>query len=153
VLTRRVARSLIAGAFIVGGIDAFRAPEPRATYKLEPVARIAKSVGLPDDPVTLVKLNAGVMLGAGSLLAIGKAPRLASVAILSGLVPTTIIGHPFWTDKERSMHEKERMHFMKNAAMAGGLVMVLLDTEGRPSIPWRAKRAARKASEKLPIGR
>jgi hypothetical protein len=47
---------------------------------------------------------------------------------------------------------QQRMQFLKNAAMAGGLILAALDTEGRPSVRWRAKRAVRKAGKKLPVG-
>jgi uncharacterized membrane protein YphA (DoxX/SURF4 family) len=99
-----------------------------------------------------VKVNAGVMVAGGALLALGKAPRLASAALLGSLVPTTLAGHPFWQETDPQAREQQRMQFMKNAAMGGGLLLALLDTEGRPSLTWRAKRAARRAQEKLPVG-
>jgi uncharacterized membrane protein YphA (DoxX/SURF4 family) len=42
----------------------------------------------------------------------------------------------------------QRVHFMKNLAMVGGLIIAATDHEGSPSLSWRAKRAARKAAER-----
>ncbi|MCU1381296.1 MAG: hypothetical protein JWN29_4279 [Acidimicrobiales bacterium] len=151
-LTRRLARTLLAGPFIAGGIDAFRNPEPRAR-KAETIGpKVAKRLGLPEDPETLVKINAAVMVGAGTLLALGKVPRLAALLLLASVVPTTVAGHAFWDESDPRTRAQQRTQFLKNAAMAGGLVLAALDTEGRPSVRWQAKRAARKAGEKLPVG-
>jgi putative oxidoreductase len=152
VLTRRLARSLLAGSFIVGGIDALREPGARAGKAASIGPDLAKRVGLPEDPETLVKINAGVMVAGGTLLALNKAPRLASVALIGSLVPTTLAGHPFWQESDAGPRTQQRMQFLKNAGMAGGLILAILDTEGRPSVRWRAKRAAHKAGGKLPVG-
>jgi hypothetical protein len=34
--------------------------------------------------------------------------------------------------------------------MLGGLILAATDTEGRPSLAWRARRAARRAQRSLP---
>jgi uncharacterized membrane protein YphA (DoxX/SURF4 family) len=152
VLTRRLARPLLAGVFIAGGIDTLRDPGSRAG-KAEVVGpEIAKRLGLPEDPETLVKVNAGTMVVAGGLLALDKAPRVSATVLLGSLIPTTLAGHAFWRETDPKVAAQQRNHFLKNAAVAGGLLLAALDTEGRPSVRWRAKRAARKAQRKLPIG-
>jgi hypothetical protein len=35
------------------------------------------------------------------------------------------------------------MHFLKNLGLLGGLLLAAADTEGRPSIGWRAERLLR----------
>ena len=53
-LTRRIARPLMAGIFISGGIDVLRNPGPRA-QRAEPVTtKLAATLPLPDDTETLV---------------------------------------------------------------------------------------------------
>jgi uncharacterized membrane protein YphA (DoxX/SURF4 family) len=48
----------------------------------------------------------------------------------------------------------QRIHFLKNVSMLGGLILAATDTNGRPSLGWRAKKtaqtAATKARESLP---
>ena len=61
-------------------------------------------------------------------------------------------GHRFWEEDEPEARASQRIHFLKNAAVVGGLILAATDTEGRPSLSWRAKRAAAKGRKKLPIG-
>jgi hypothetical protein len=37
----------------------------------------------------------------------------------------------------------QRVQFFKNVSMMGGLLLAGVDTEGRPGVAWRARRAAR----------
>jgi putative oxidoreductase len=39
-------------------------------------------------------------------------------------------------------------HFAKNASIAGGLLLASVDTEGRPSLTWRAKKQAVRAKNR-----
>jgi hypothetical protein len=45
------------------------------------------------------------------------------------------------------------MHFFKNLGLLGGLILAALDTEGEPSLSWRAKRRGRQLETALAIGR
>ena len=98
-------RAALAAIFIQGGIDSVRSPAGRA--------RMVEQAGLPE-PELLTRLNGGVMAGAGTLLA--------------SLLPTTIVGHAFW-----NAHGQERqgqmVHFAKNLAMMGALLLVVADRE------------------------
>ncbi|MDI9915473.1 DoxX family membrane protein [Rhodococcus sp. IEGM 1379] len=160
-LVRRIARPLLSTIFIVGGIDALRNPAQRAV-KATPL--IDKSVEtlpgavtqkLPADPETLVKLNAVVQIGGGVLLASGKAPRVASLALAGSLIPTTLAGHDFWNESDPSIRAMQRTNFVKNLSLLGGLMIASVDTEGKPSLGWRGRRAAKKAqatiSAALPV--
>jgi len=136
---------MLAGIFVYGGIDAVRHPEGKAT-KAELVGpAIAEKVGLPSDPVTLVRINGAVQVGAGTLLAFGKCRRLASVALAASLAPTTYAGHRFWEETDPVQRKQQQVHFLKNVAMLGGLILAAGDTGGRPSVTWRAKRATKRA--------
>jgi hypothetical protein len=92
-----------------------------------------------------VRLNGAVQLAAGSLLAIGRFPRLSALAIAATLVPTTLAGHRFWEDDEEKDQAQQRIHFLKNLSMFGGLLIAAADTEGSPSIAWRTRHAAKTA--------
>jgi uncharacterized membrane protein YphA (DoxX/SURF4 family) len=130
-LTRRVARPLMAGIFISGGIDTFRNPEPRA-QRVEPViAKISESLPLPDDTVTLVRLNAAVHIVAGMTLALGKLPRLSAAVLAASLVPTTAAGHRFWEEESPQSKSMQRTHFLKNLAILGGLIIAATDRPRR----------------------
>jgi uncharacterized membrane protein YphA (DoxX/SURF4 family) len=132
--------------FIFGGLDALRNPEGKVK-KADPVARpIAEKVpGLPQDTETLVRINGAVMVGAGTLLAVGKFRRLAALALIGSILPTTYAGHRFWEETDEATRAQQRIHFLKNIGLLGGLILAAVDTEGKPSLSWRAKRHVRRA--------
>jgi len=155
-LTRRAARPMLASVFVASGVDTLRNPEPREAMA-EPVAsKIASRLPLPDDTTQLVRINAGVQVGAGLLLSIGRFPRLASLALAGSVVPTTLAGHRFWEEDDPSAKSKQQVQFLKNVGLLGGLILAAVDTGGAPSLGWRAKRAAKRvrigAAAALPGG-
>jgi uncharacterized membrane protein YphA (DoxX/SURF4 family) len=64
---------------------------------------VREPLGL-ENRLQLVRLNASVQIAAAALLAIGKLPRLAA---------------------------QQEIHFNKNLAMIGGLIVVVLQQSGR----------------------
>jgi len=132
----------MAAIFVSGGLDAFRTPAPRA-QRAGPVAeKLAGALPLPEDPEQLVKLNAAVHVVFGSLLALDKLPRLSAAVLAASLVPTTVGGHRFWEEQDPQKKAQQRIHFFKNTSMLGGLLLAAVDTEGKPGVAWRARRAA-----------
>jgi putative oxidoreductase len=117
------------------------------------MAKARRAVGgLPGDDVMLVRVNAGVDVAAGSLLVLGRLPRLSATALAGSLLLTTLGGHRFWEARTDDQRTQQRLHFTKNLAIFGGLVFAALDRHGQPSLAWRSKRAAKHLSESLPTG-
>lgn len=144
---RSTARALLATSFISGGIRAMLHPEasvPAATPLAERIAPGIKRVApwAPTDPATLVRVNAGVQVAGGLLLASGRVPRLASVVLAAALVPRTLADHPFWKAEDPAERRRQRVEFGKNLGLLGGLLLAAVDTEGRPGLRWRAEHAA-----------
>ncbi len=150
-IVRRIARPLLSTVFIAGGIGALRNPGPPAQaagpFLEKSIETLPGAVSdkLPSDPETLVKLNGALQIGAGALLAIGKAPRASSLILAGTLIPTTVAGHDFWNVDDPQQRAMQRMQFFKNMTILGGLLIAAVDTEGKPSLGWRGRRAARKA--------
>jgi uncharacterized membrane protein YphA (DoxX/SURF4 family) len=142
---RRIARPLLAAQFIVGGLDAYRHPAARARTAAPLVAKLAPPLGLPNDPELVVRANGAVMAGAGTLLAVGRLPRLSALALLLSLIPTTAAGHSFWTIKDPKERAQQRLQLQKNLSMLGGLLLAVVDTGGKPGLGWRARHAAKDA--------
>lgn len=144
--SRAVARTLLSSMFVVGGLDAVRNPETKVK-KADSVARpiAAKVPGLPDDTETLVKINGAVQVGAGVALALGKWRRLAALALIGSAIPTTAAGHRFWEETDDTARAQQRTHFLKNLGLIGGLILALVDTQGAPSLGWKARRSAKSA--------
>src|SRR3954452_24551174 len=106
-LTRRLARPLLAGMFLYGGWDAFRNPDSKVAKAEKVTSRVAGPLGLPEDPATLVRINAGVQLAAGSLLALNRLPRLAALTLAGSLLPTTLAGHRFWEETDKQVRKQQ----------------------------------------------
>jgi putative oxidoreductase len=150
IVVRRIARPMLASMFVVGGLDSFRNPKPKvpvADDVAQPVAD-AIPVDLPDDTEQLVKINGAVQVAAGVLLALGRFPRLSAVVLAGTLVPTTAAGHRFWEAEDEENRSMQMVHFLKNVSMFGGLLIAAVDTEGKPSVAWRARRASQRGSDK-----
>jgi len=137
---------MLASVFAVQGLDTMLHPE-RVAAKAEPVVRpVAERVPLvPARADQSVRLNGAVQLVAGSLLAIGRFPRLSALALAATLVPTTLAGHQFWAAQDDKDRAQQRIHFLKNASMLGGLLITAADTAGKPSLAWRGRHAAKAA--------
>lgn len=149
-LPRRIARPMLAAIFISGGIDSLRNPHGRAKVAGPVALKTAEllPVQLPRDPVRLVQIDAAVKLGAGLMLATHRFPRIASLALAGSLVPTTIAAHRFWEFDDPQQRAQQRTHFLKNVGLLGGLILAAVDTGGRPSVGWMARRAARKTKRR-----
>ncbi|MBE6477194.1 MAG: DoxX family protein [Propionibacteriaceae bacterium] len=139
-LARFASRSMLASAFVTGGYNAAKNAEalvPTVDRFLEKLPHRVTGM-LPDQvrAADLIRVNGWTMVGAGSALALGVLPRLASGVLAAQLVPTTLAGHPFWSapaEKKAST----RSSFITNVALAGGLLGVALG-------PQKGKRARKK---------
>jgi putative oxidoreductase len=125
---RFLARPLLAGIFVSGGIDTLLRPEPRAERARPVIERLQGSLEMmPGDPVAAVRANAIVHVVGGGMLALGILPRLAALALAGSLVPTTFGGHRFWELEDPVERAQQQTHFLKNAAILGGLLLAALD--------------------------
>lgn len=146
-LLRRTARVMLSSMFVSGGVDAILHPEPKVPVAEDVAAAAAAPVpGLPEQNTELlIRVNGAVQVVAGALLALGRVPRLAALALAGSLVPTTLAGHRFWEERDASRRQQQQIHFLKNVSMLGGLLLAALDTEGKPGLAWRAHHAAEHA--------
>ncbi|MBX7452957.1 DoxX family membrane protein [Mycolicibacterium sp. 3033] len=160
-LIRRVARPMLSAVFISRGVEALRSPQPAAQSTQNTLDGLSKlpdpvSTNLPSDAETVARINAAVQIGGGLLLATGKLPRFASAALALTVVPGSLSGHNFWNQTDPARKAEERRAFVTDISLIGGLIIAAVDTEGKPSLGWRGRRAARKAAEAvsgaLPVG-
>jgi putative oxidoreductase len=137
---------MVASIFVIQGFDTFRHPEkvaPRAEPVVRPLAD--RFTVVPAKTEDAVRLNGAVQMAAGTLLALGRFPRLSALALAATLVPTTAAGHRFWEAEEDADRTQQRIHFLKNLSMFGGLLITAADTSGQPSLAWRTRHGARAA--------
>jgi uncharacterized membrane protein YphA (DoxX/SURF4 family) len=152
-LVRRIARPLLASSFINDGVDALRNPQPHidaAAPVVEKVSGVADKqlpVQLPKDTAQWVKIVAGVKVAAGALFALGRFPRLSALLLGVTAVPTALAQHRFWEATDPTEKANQTKHFLHSLGLLGGLLIASVDTEGKPSVGYLARRAARKAAD------
>ncbi|MET0931400.1 MAG: DoxX family protein [Aeromicrobium sp.] len=145
-LLRTVARPMLASMFIYGGAMALKDPGPRAA-KAQPTADLIKKVApsLPVNGSNLTRFNGAVHLTAGLALATGHVPRLAALVLAATVPPTAVAGHAYWNETDPAARANQRIHFIKNMSMTGGLLMATLDPE--PHKKFIGRRAKDKVTE------
>ena len=151
-LVRRIARPLLAAPFVYGGISTLRKPQDRVPGADPVVEKIAETadkqlpVQVPRDVQQWVQADAAVKVAAGSLFALGKAPRLTALVLSASIVPTTLAGHRFWEHEDPTERFGQISNFLKNTGLLGGLLLAAVDTEGKPSVGYRARKTAKAAA-------
>jgi uncharacterized membrane protein YphA (DoxX/SURF4 family) len=149
-VTRLLARPMLSSIFVVGAVNALKSSAGHAqaadpvTSRLVPLAKKA-GIPLPENPETLVKINAATQLAAGLALATGRLPRTSAAVLAASLVPTTAV-HRYWEISDPGERAQQRIHFFKNHSLLGGLIIAAGDTAGKPGVAWRAKHAAHDAA-------
>jgi putative oxidoreductase len=153
-ILRKVARPLLASIFVTGGINALLEAEQHGKVAqpfLDRTVGKAADVlpdAVPTDPTSMVTLDALVKIAGGLALGLGKLPRLAALGLIASLVPTTFAGHPFWEIEDPKQRAMQRTQFFKNLGLLGGLLLASADTEGKPSLGWRTRRAAARLGDR-----
>ncbi|CAM5235818.1 DoxX family protein [Streptomyces violaceorubidus] len=131
---------MLASMFVAGGLQSLRRPQDVAPAA-EPIVRpVADRVpALPDSTEQLVRLNGAVHVVGGIMLGLGRCPRLAALALAVTLVRTG--GAPVLGGGGPSDRAQQRIHFLKNLSMMGGLLIAADDTGSAPSLLWRGRHA------------
>jgi putative oxidoreductase len=147
---RAVAHPMLASIFVVQGLDTFQHPERVAKAAAPVVGPIAQRIpAVPAETEQAVRLNGAVQVVAGTTLGLGILPRLSALVLAGTLVPTTLAGHRYWEIEDPEQRSQQRVHFLKNVTMLGGLLIAAADTGGSPSLAWRRKKASRAANRHL----
>jgi uncharacterized membrane protein YphA (DoxX/SURF4 family) len=142
---------MLAGIFVAGGAKAVTDPDP-LVKAAEPVThRVAPMLAkmhekAPTDPRTLVQLNGAVQV-IGGLLLPTRLHRLAALALIGSIIPTTVGGHRFWEHDDPVQRQQHQIQFLKNLGLLGGLLLAATDTEGRPGLRWRTRHLAQHADD------
>lgn len=89
--------------------------------------------GLTWQPDLLLYGAIFVLVLGGILVLIGYRSSFGAGLLLLYWIPVTFIAHSFWNDPE-AQRRLEAIMFMKNLAIAGGLLMILVNGSGKYSI-------------------
>jgi putative oxidoreductase len=120
-----IGRILLATIFVFSGFGKLMAPAATIGY--------IQSTGLPLASLGLVAAII-VELGGGLLLALGYKTRLVAAVLAVFSVVTGLIFHSALGD------QNQLIHFLKNLAMAGGLLQVAAFGAGAYSLDAKAAR-------------
>jgi putative oxidoreductase len=148
VVLRRVARPLLAAAFVAGGVETLLNPKPKVEAARPLLAKGQEMVPAipPVDPALVVQAGAAVKILGGLAMAFGRMPRIAATVLAVGLIPSTVVEHQFWSAGYPNDRKTQGQHFIKNASLLGGLLLAI--TAGKPAAAKRAKKGAKKLSRK-----
>ncbi|MGW0638469.1 DoxX family protein [Nocardia salmonicida] len=144
---RRIARALLGTTFVAAGVNGLMNQKPRAAAAnaLADKGRTglpdALAARVPDDPSQFVRINSAAQVVGGLLLASGRAPRPAALVLAATVVPGTVTEQDFWAETDPDRKAAKRVGFLKDLGLLGGLMIAAADTEGKPSLGWRARRA------------
>ena len=99
-LVRRIARPLLAAWFVTEGIDAVRRPDPHVARTKASWTALGHRLDLPAAPSreqlrSLVRAHGVLMTIAAAMLATGRAPRTAALALAAMTVPLAVVNQPF----------------------------------------------------------
>lgn len=142
-LLRHIARPLLASSFIYDGVQAARKPSEHVAAAKTGSALATQALGaepLSEKQVTtLVRAHGIATATAGTLLALGKAPRASAVALALLTLPLAVVNQPFTAPKDERPARTER--FLRNLASVGAALIAGADLEGRPGLSWRVQQA------------
>ena len=163
-LLRRVARPLFASWFVSEGLDVVRHPSAHAAeargalttlldrlpaqVRRGPAGEVIGYELSDRQLTTVVQVHGAALAGAGFLLSVNKAPRIAALALAVLTAPLVLVNLPRKRGTESKLERKARRERLVRAlAFTAGAVLAAADYEGRPGISWRVHRARQERSE------
>lgn len=150
-MIRKIARPMLASVYIADGVDTLTNTQAHVDStesvlkKVNAVLPRQYAAYIPNDPKLVARAVGGTKVGAGSLLAIGKAPRLSAGALALTAIPTILGRHAFWETQDAKEKSARRSGFLTSIALLGGLGITAMDTQGKPGLRWRTSHAVQAA--------
>jgi uncharacterized membrane protein YphA (DoxX/SURF4 family) len=117
-----IGRIIFGGYFLQNAYNHFK--------HLDGLTKYAESKGVPSARAAVFVSGVLLMLG-GLGVVFGISPEASLALLLIFLVPVTFKMHPFWKETDPNTRMQELLHFYKNLALIGAILM-LFATE----VPW-----------------
>jgi putative oxidoreductase len=105
--------------------------------KLDDMTQYAKAKGVPFPKVAVAGTGVLELLGGASML-LGVYPAVGIILLIVFMLGATFQMHTFWTVTEPQMKQADLIHFLKNMAITGALLMLLAMPQ-----PWPFSLASR----------
>ncbi|OFL99666.1 DoxX family protein [Corynebacterium sp. HMSC071F07] len=146
---------MLASVFVWDGVDTLRNASDHVAETESVLQRLRKVVPaqyagyIPNDPELAARAVGGLKVGAGSTLALGKAPRTSAAVLALSTLPNLLGRNAFWEAEDSEEKNNRRNGFITNTALLGALFIATQDTEGKPSLAWRASKSAERTNKKI----
>lgn len=144
---RMIARPMLGGIFIASGMQHVKNPSYGSEIAQQAADEVLEPMGVQTDGEALMKVHGYVSVVAGAGLALGVAPRLCALALAADVTAVNLSTHRFW-EQDGEERQGTQIQFMKDLAIAGGLLLASVDTAGKPGLAWRAQNAASIAGDR-----
>lgn len=144
---RFLARPMLASSFVLAGMDKLKNADDTATQLSPLLRRAAESLPFQTDEKVLARVIGGTQIGAGVFLALGKTSRLAATLLA---VISALNGYVEWRSADitsKDGRDSRRKQLLKNISLTGGVLLASVDTNGKPSLAWRAEHLAADAKK------
>ena len=139
---RFFARPMLASSFVLAGMDKLRNADDTATQLSPLLSRAADALPFQTSERTLARVIGGAQVGAGACFALGKFARLSATVL--GVI-SALNAYVEWRSADISSkegRENRRKQLLKNITLTGGVLLASVDTNGKPSLAWRAEHLA-----------
>ena len=93
--------------------------------QVEPMSGYAKAKGIPAPKVAVAGTGVILLLGGLSIL-LGVYPTVGIILLIIFLLGVSLPMHDFWNQRDAQAKQADMINFMKNMAMVGALLMLLL---------------------------
>ncbi|MEX3609582.1 DoxX family membrane protein [Rothia sp. LK2588] len=150
-IVRRLARPVLASSFIASGLQRLQDADSNVhiAKAVDMAAHSAPQLAVLRGQERLVgQALAGVQVVAGTMFAFGKAPRLSAAALLaSGAINSYI---DFQATKAETDEQKKARNSkaLAHTSLLGAIALAAVDTDGNPSLIWRANKLTSQAAKK-----
>ncbi|MFX4272992.1 DoxX family protein [Propionibacteriaceae bacterium Y1685] len=161
-LLRAAARTMLASFYVLNGVKTVRDPHPLvpATQPItDTVVPTVKKFApeqvagfVPTDTTTWVRIGGIAQIIGGLGVATGKGRRLGALILAGSIVPDTLTNNAFWSEDDEEEKDRKKDGFIKNIALIGSVLLVSQDTEGKPSLAWRAQAGTQRGSRAVSRG-
>ncbi|WP_346844517.1 DoxX family protein [uncultured Rothia sp.] len=150
-LVRKLARPLLASSFVLSGIDRLKNAEDFSHLK-KAIDVAAKSnpqlSALKGQEKLLGQGLAGAQVLAGSLFALGKLPRFSSLVLLATGATNAYVEYAATEATTAEAKKARTRSALTHGSLLGAIAITAVDTDGNPSLAWRANKFGNKVAKK-----
>lgn len=155
-IVRRIARPLLATGYVASGVESFRNSSSAAQHLSPVISAAGKAVpqlrpALQNQAVVAQGL-AAAQVGSAVLFGLGRLPRVSACVLVA---TTALNAYADYSAAQADTAEQKaarRNTALKDSSLVGAVLLAAVDTEGSPSLLWRAEHIAddvRKNASKL----